>query len=394
VFTLVVLAVAVPVYVKVSNSGKNTSILAPVSEQPKTEAVQTASETQEKISTVVELKAVDTAVQVVSDGISKFLEYRYQKDIDNNFGVTFGNASEVDKLTPAQKLVYMIAAAKHHPAETPWVRKQIASDLVWAGIAIFIISGITYSLSMLQKVAPETVAGFSNRFTGQVSIYDHTVWFKAVGKLVVLAILALPIIEAALELEQDISAGMAADSLAFLNLTSAAPGIYLFEGFAYSCCGWLFAFRLQYINLFVAHIVKIIIMYSLVWSYSEYFAILLTEWFASALAMRPIVLWYSALAVQHIATSTQNFDSLNGVSIFNDDGMYAKIAVDMVGTVTIDMTMVVIASFVTGVVFLLWPVLKLILKVVMNYLVGAIYKGVRMAAALSTLKNKARGVIP
>jgi hypothetical protein len=189
---------------------------------------------------------------------------------------------------------------------------------------------------------------------------------KATLKLGLLPILALPIIDFLLTTEQVISSGFVAGSLEFISFSADTAGVYFFESIAYAMCGWLFALRIQFINEFCAHILIIILLLSIAWWNTKHFAMLFIMWFISALAMRPLVLWYSCKAVEHIASQEST-----------------KMAILVTpGT----MTLVVVLSFITALVLVLWPILLTIVKIVVNYIFGVVFKALRLYGAY----NRAR----
>lgn len=332
--------------------------------------------------------AIDTSIEVVSRGIDTYFDHKETESFERSFGVSFGNTSEVENLSPAQKIVYMIAAAEHNPFEVEWVRNTFSHDFVWYYIAIVLVSLLTAILSILHKLAPETVGGFSTRFVGHESPFDYTVWGESIALLAILPVIAIPTTEGLLELEHAISSGMVQNSLEFLNMHSGTTGgIFFFEGFTYTSCGSLFAARIQYINQFVANEMKIIFMFSIAWLSTRDFAKVLGEWFISALFMRPVVLWYSCKAVDHIS----NFNTEYGISPdMTPNEAYSQVwstTADVAGAVAIDMTLVLIASFITAAVMVLWPVFKFLIKVVMGYLVGSIYKVIRVNNAINAVRR-------
>jgi hypothetical protein len=231
-------------------------------------------------------------------------------------------------------------------------------------LIIFIIGG----LNILQKVFPEEVSGTYEMFTGYEGFFDYTATLKTTLKLGLMPILALPIIDTLLTLEQLISSGMTADSMAFIN--DPAPhtaGIWIFESIAYAACSWIFALRLQYINLFCSHILIIILLLCITWSVTKHFGELFIAWFITSLFMRPVVLWFSCLAVQDIASQPNE-------------------ALRVAATIA-DMTIVVIASFVVAVLFVFWPIFVMIVKVVLDYFLGILYKLVKISNQLKIMKR-------
>jgi len=310
------------------------------------------------------------------------MDHSAEKQFERNFGVTFGNTSEMDTYTPAQKIVYMIAAAEHNPFQVEWVRETFSHDFVWYYHSIFIVSLLTAILSILHKIAPETVGGVSSRFVGHESPFDYTVWGETIALLALLPVIAIPITEGLMELENSISSGMVQNSLEFLNMNSGATGgIFFFEGFTYTSCGSIFAARIQYINQFVANEMKVIFLFAIVWLGSRGISKILIEWFITALFMRPLVLWYSCKAVEHISTLNTS-EGGSGIT----QGWSAT--ADIMGAVAIDMTLVLILSFFTALTFVFWPVIKFIIQVVLGYLVVSLYKIIRVNNAINTVGGK------
>lgn len=340
--------------------------------------------------------SVDNGKQMIVEALDEFINYKTAKVLDENYGVVFGNTSEAEDLTPAQKIVYMIATAQQNPFGLKWVQETIASDVIWYYKALFWISVITFGLSMLQKYAPETVASISNRFAGHDDFIDYSVWFITICKLALLPIAAFPVIDGLIELEQTISSGLMQNAMEFLQVTGPGTGsVYFFEGIAYSICGWFFAFRIEFINFFAAHILKIIILFSIAWMKSHYIAQVLGEWFATALAMRPVVLWYSCLAVQHISNlyaTHGEFNANYGITTnMSPNEAYRQVlstTFDASGSVAITMSAVIVLSAITAAAAMTWPIFKVITKVIMEYLVTAIYKLIRINNALNSARSK------
>jgi len=312
---------------------------------------------------------LDTSIEVVSRGIEQFFVYRAEKNLRDNFGVTFGNATDSENLTPAQKVVYMIALANQNPYEVKWVRDKLASDLVWFSVATVFISGLTFGLSMLQKYMPETVEKINKKFTGHNEIHDYTVWLGTLLKLIGLAILSLPIIAAVLDLEHILSAGLTLDAFEFLNVTPAAPSVYYWESWAYSACSSFFLLRIEYINFFAAYAFRIILMFCLAMFYSEYIAKILAAWFLSAVFMRPLVLWYSNIAIKNIAETYPQTDTMMGKVIAT---------FDLTGIAESNMRMVLYASVITVAVALLWPIVMAIIEILCGFLLGVILRAARI----------------
>ncbi|MFZ2499554.1 hypothetical protein [Methanosarcina sp.] len=313
----------------------------------------------------VSANPIDTSIEVVSRGIGNFVEYQAAKNLEDSYGVTFGNTTKSESLPPSHKLVVMIAAANQNPYKTKVVRDQLASDMVWFSIAVFFISLITFGLTLLQKYAPGFVSSLDNRFIGHDEIHDYTVWLEALGTVVILAIVVLPSIEEILELEQSFSDGLTLNALEFLKLTPAAPRIFYWESQAYSFCASFFLWRIEYINWFAGNALKIIILYSVALFYSRYLAGLLTAWFLSVVFMRPLILWYSNIAIKDIAAAYPQTDS-----------MYGDLAglIDINGIINQDMTFVIFASALTCIIGILWPVFMMILKIIFDYLLSCLYK--------------------
>lgn len=305
---------------------------------------------------------------MIALGMDKYVVLKSQEILKDSYGVSFANNSETANFTPSQKLVYQVAAAQQNPFEVESVQKTFAMELVWymiIGLLIIIIIG---GLNIVQKVFPEEVSGTYEMFIGHEGFFDYTATLKTTIKLGLMPILALPIIDTLLTLEQLISSGMTADSMAFIN--SPAPhtaGIWIFEAITYAVCSWIFALRIQYINLFCSHILIIILLLCLTWSVTKHFGEMFIAWFLSALLMRPIVLWFSCLAVQDIASQPNE-------------------ALAVAATIA-DMTIVVIASFLVALFLVFWPIFMLIMKVISNYLLGTGYKIIKISNQIKMMRR-------
>ena len=311
--------------------------------------------------------AIDSGVEMVARGIDTYMEWKAEKNLQTNFGVSFGNTSQMENLTPSQKLVYMIGAAEQHPLTVEKVKKTFATEVVWYYACAVLIILILGCLELLQRACPEQVEGFCNMFAGHKGNFDYSNLIKTTLMLAVLPVFALPVIDFIITLEQTISAGLMASSLEFISFSADTAGIYLFESIAYSICGWLFALRIQFINEFTANVLIVILLFSVAWWHFRHFALLFMAWFISSLAMRPLVLWYSCKAVEHIASQKST-------------------AMAILVTPS-DMNLVVVLSFVTALVLVLWPIVMLILKITLDYFMGALLKTLRISHELNRVKK-------
>lgn len=312
----------------------------------------------------VHAASLDSGTEMVAKGIDAYMELRAEKNLDQNFGVNFGNTTGLD-LTPSQKLVYMIATAEQHPLKVKWVRDTLASDFVLYYEITFFIICITFILELLQKLWPEKIAGMFHAFTGHDGAIDYSVMFTTSLKLSFLPIFALPIIEFLMSVEQMFSDGLMKESIEFVSFSSNTAGIWFFESIAYSTSGALFAIRIQYLNEFTANILKIIILLALIFTVSQRLGILFCAWFLSSLFVRPVILWYSCMAVKDIAS---------------------KQGLDAILTTQSDMNVVIALSFFTILFAVLWPVFMLIMKVFCDYISFAVYKGNKLSQAFRVRK--------
>jgi uncharacterized membrane protein YkgB len=308
---------------------------------------------------------IDTSIEVVSRGIEQFFVSKAEQNLQENYGVTFGNASEAESITPAQRIVYMIAVANQNPYEVKSVCDQLASDLVWFSIATVFMSGFFFGSSMLHKYMPETIEKINKKLTGHNDIDDYSVWLGSLLKMVGLAILMMPIIAAILEFETILSSGLTLNAFEFLQTTPASPSIFYWESQAYGFCSTFFLFRIEYINFFAAHAFKIILMFCAAIFYSDYIAKILAAWFLSSVFMRPLVLWYSNIAIKNIAEAYPQTNSTFG----NFVATY-----DMGSIVAMNMKMVTFASALTVIIALLWPVIMAVIEIVFGCLLGVLLK--------------------
>jgi hypothetical protein len=312
----------------------------------------------------VSAASTDAGVEMVAKGIDKYMELRAEKNLDQNFGVNFGNTSGME-LTPSQKLVYMIATAEQHPLKIKWVRDTFTSQFILYYKLTFLIICLTFVLELLQKIWPEKIAGMFHAFTGHDGDFDYSVMFITSLKLAFLPIFALPIIEFLFSIEQMFSNGLMKDSIEYVSISSSTSGIFFYESIAYGICGPIFASRIQYLNEFSANVLIVIVLLAVVFTFAQKIGALLCAWFLTALFVRPVTLWYSCEAVKDIAS---------------------KQGLDAVLTTQSDMTAVVILSFLTVFFAVFWPVFMLIMKVVCDYISYAVYKGNKLSQAFGGRK--------
>lgn len=306
----------------------------------------------------VSASPLDSGVEMVARGIDKYVELRAAKNLEQNFGVSFGNNTNMENYTASQKLVYMIAAAEQNPLKLQWVKDSISSDFVWYYALALIIICFTFVLELLQKMYPEKIAGLFHAFTGHEGAIDYSVMFETTAILSLLPVFVFPILEFFRSLEQVFTASLMTDSMEYITFSSQTSGVWFFESIAYTICGPLFAFRIQYINEFYAHIFKVIILLALIFVVSKRLGVLFCCWYLSALFVRPLVLFYSSLAVKDIASKT---------------GIQAVLATQT------NMSLVLFLSFFTVLVAVLWPVFMLILKIFCDYLTFAFFKAQKLA---------------
>lgn len=312
--------------------------------------------------------ALDDGINMIAQGIGKYEQLKVEEMLKGSLGVTLANTSEMDSYTPSQKLVYTVATATQNPFELEWVQQTFATELVWYMIIGLLIIVIIGGLNIIQKAFPEEMSGTYQMFTGHEGFFDYTATLKTTMKLGIMPLLSLPIIEALLTLEQVLSSGLTMESMQFIDAPSVSTGgIWIFEALAYVSCSWLFGLRIEYINLFAAHILVIILLLCISWSISKYVGEMFIAWFVSALAMRPILLWLSAWAVENIARQPNE--------------VLKVLATERT------MTIVVVGSFLISFVLVLWPIVMLFIKILSDYLLGAGYKIIKISNQIKMLRR-------
>ena len=305
----------------------------------------------------VNASPLDDGVEMVAKGIERYLELRAEKNLEKNFGVSFGNNSDMENYTAGQKIVYMIAAAEQNPLQLQWVRDSISSEFVYYYSFALLILFFTYLLEILQKMFPEKISGAFQAFTGHEGAIDYSVLFETTAILAMLPVFIFPILEFFRTLEQVFTDSLMTDSMEYISFASQDAGVGFFESITYTICAPFFAFRIQYINEFYAHVFIVILLLALVFRFSKMIGLLFCAWYLSALFVRPVVLFYSSLAVKDVASKS---------------GMEAVLATQA------NMSLVLILSFITVLVAVLWPVLILILKIITDYITYAVFKANRI----------------
>lgn len=310
---------------------------------------------------------IDDGIDMVARGLERFVEYKAEQNLNQSFGVTFGDNGDMENITPPQRLVYMIGAAEQHPFENEDVRDTISTDAVWYYIFLIFAVLLNYLGCLIQETNPGLIASLSEKFSGHDGFYGSklTVETALIGAFLPLAVFMG--IDFLMTLEQLLSSGLMQDAMQYIQLSTKTVGIFFFESAAYASCGSMFAERAIYINFFCKHILKILIL-ALFPLYSfKQFSKMLGTWFVSCLFARPLVLWYSSLAVEDIASKSSN--------------------AAMIAATAFDMSLVVIISFLTMLVLVLWPILNFIIKVITNYIMGAGFKLIRLNNNIQMLKR-------
>lgn len=309
---------------------------------------------------------VDDGIDMVARGLERFVEFKAEQNLNKSFGITFGDNGEMENLPPSKRLVYMIGAAEQHPFEKEDVRSTIAHDVVWYYIFGLIAIILAYLGSLIQEKNPELVSSAYQTVTGHDGFFSSPT-IKTTLKVSFLPLAALMVIDFLMTVEQLLSSGLMQDSLEYIQLSTKTVGVYFFESVAYASCGTLFAERAMYINFFCKHIIKILILVLLPWYTAEQFAKMLAAWFVSCLFARPLVLWYSSIAVEDIASK--------------------QTTAEMIAATAFDGTLMVVLSCVTMIVFISWPILNFVMKVLTNYIMGAGFKLVRLNNNIQMLRR-------
>lgn len=329
--------------------------------------------------------AIDKGAEMVAKGIDSYQEYKATKILESNFGVSFDNLEDVEDKTPSQKLVYMVATAQQSPFKIDWVRDTWAHDFIYYILFSVLIIVLTVGLEVAQKDYPEQIDAISNRFTGHSSIFDYSTSFKTALKLGLGPIVVFFAIDTLTSFEQALSSGLMLESIEYISLTADKAGIWFFETITYGITGLMFASRIQYINQFTAHSLKIILMFVIPWGWLYHVAGLFSAWFCSALFMRPIVLYYSSEAVKDLS----QIGAIPDVSGLDPHEAYRQV-ISSVGTAsaqtTAEMTTVSILTFVTAVVMVLGPLIYAIFKILIYYAVGE-YKAAKITTQLNRLRR-------
>jgi hypothetical protein len=304
---------------------------------------------------------------MVARGLDRWVELKAEENLNSTFGVTLGNNSEMEELSPAQRITYMVGAAEQHPFAIPEVRDTIAHDVVWYYILGLLSILLIYIGGLIQETNPELVSSIYEKVTGNDGFLSSNVTINQTLKVSFLPLAALMLIDTAMTIEQLASSGLMQDAMQYIQLSTKTIGVFFFESLAYASCGSMFATRIMYINFFCKHIIKILIIFILPWYSTSQFAKMMWAWFLTSLFARPLVLWYSSLAVEDIASKTTTME--------------------MISATQFDMTLVIIISFITMIVFVFWPVINFIIKIIVNYIMGAGYKLIKLNNSIKLLRR-------
>lgn len=317
--------------------------------------------------TPVSAGAIDDGAEMVAKGLLAYEQMKAEKLLETNYGVTLANTSDLEDMTPSQKLVYSIGAAKQNPFTIPWVMDTFTHDLIYYYIFSILIIVLCVAADIAQDKYPEKIADLNNKFTGRDGFFDYSFSFKMTILLAFAPFMAFFILDTLFTWEQLWSSGYMQNSLEYIGLSADTSVIWLFETISYALNSGLFALRIQYINEYTANILKVIILFFIPWGLFTYLAQILSAWFVSVLFMRPLVLMYSAKAVQNIAEHETTSGKL-----------LASLGV---------MQLTSFLTFVTALVMVLGPLIWIAIKIFTQYLVGAGYKVMKISRELNRFRG-------
>jgi hypothetical protein len=262
-------------------------------------------------------------------------------DIINDDGLSTGNVSDIANATPSQKLVTSIATYEMHPYKTGWVRDEVKTDYTiyfLSGIVLLIFAGIFF---YLQIAAPEITGNVTELVYGYEKFVDYRLFIKTLGLLIGLPIFLPFLLNYSIDLEQAISSGIMRDSLQYIAFSTENIPLYIVQAFSYLIASAFVGLRIMIINQTCAKVFIIALLLCIPWDFIRSAGILVILYFYTALFMRPVMLWITAMSVKQVAEMPESQALLMGAHTY----AIAVIAVALV---------CVVATF--------WPLLYVLIK--------------------------------
>lgn len=103
------------------------------------------------------------------------------------------------------------------------------------------------------------------------------------------------------DLEAAISSGIMQGSYEYITLSATSPALYIIQAVSYVLCASAVFMRVMVINYSCAKVLLIALMLCIPWDFILSLGKMTLLYFFTALAMRPIMLWITAMTVQYVA---------------------------------------------------------------------------------------------
>jgi hypothetical protein len=250
----------------------------------------------------------DVGKDMVKGGIETAIVDSANSIMYNFAGVTTGNVSNVNE-TASQRLIEMVALYQQHPYKVGWVRKEVVEDYlvyVLAGIIIIIFTAI---FLFAQVIWPEQVGAATAQVYGYEKFFDFRMFIGTLAKLIAIPMFLPFALSYAVDLEQVISSGIMQDSLQYISLSTSNIPLYVVQALSYMCCGNFVVARILIINDICAKVFFVALLLCIPWDFSKAVGEMILLYFVTLLAMRPMMLWITAMSIKYVADAdplTQN----------------------------------------------------------------------------------------
>jgi hypothetical protein len=280
---------------------------------------------------------------MIAGGIDSWIINQCDSALKTSMGVQMGNVSNLSDASSMERLTVSIATYEQNPYQVSWIRDEAKADYViyyLSGLVILIFVAILF---YAQIVWPEAVGSTTELLLGYEKFFNYKDYIKTLALLIILPTALSFLLSYSIDLEQAISEGIMIDGLQYIQASNHNIILYIIQAISYLCALLFVYLRVLLINITCAKVLIIALVLCIPWDGIRVFGALTLAYFFTALFMRPVMLWITAMSVKMAVSATADQAAL----------IYCCS---------------LLAVFVVCVIATLWPVIYLTIKILTSRL--------------------------
>jgi hypothetical protein len=247
--------------------------------------------------------AVDN-VGIVEDAVAGGLNKWVKSQADSMLspmGVSTGNLSANESVTPSQRLIYNLDTYELNPYAVGWIKQTVVEDY---GIYVLVGFLILIALACLHyaQILNAPLVGEATEFLyGHERFFNFGEFCKTFARLIFLPIVLPFLFIYSINFEQALSSGIMRDALQYISFSSDNLTLYCIQAIAYAFDSLFVFARILMINEICAKVMFVGIFLCVPWNFMKTIGLGVIIYFYTALFMRPLLLLITTMAVQQVA---------------------------------------------------------------------------------------------